>query len=161
MKPAYLLLGIGNADRGDDGAGPKLAESLSRDADLQRLGVDILPHPGEGASLMDLWEGTALTVVVDAMKSKTPIGTVRRIDAHQETLSSGVFHYSSHLFSLAEAVEMARQLDRLPKALIIYGIEGANYEFGAPLSPEVAAAMEKVAECVRGEFIGACGESNR
>ncbi len=154
MSSKILFLGVGNPDRGDDGVGPMLAKKLSDDPDLKKAGVEVLPHFGEGGSLMDLWEGTNLTVVVDAMKSKAPVGTVRRIDASNEKIEGGLFNYSSHLFSLGEAVEMARLLGRLPKRLIVYGIEGANFAFGAPLSQEVEAAMVKVERDVRGEFLG-------
>ncbi|NTV47465.1 MAG: hydrogenase maturation protease, partial [Chlorobiales bacterium] len=93
-----------------------------------------------------------LVVIVDAMKSKSPVGTVRRFEALREKLGTGMFHYSSHLFGLAEAVEMARVLGQLPKELIIYGIEGASFAFGAPLSPAVAAVLPEVEAKVRREF---------
>lgn len=148
----YLLLGVGNRDRGDDGIGPLMAEEFSNDNDLKKLGVEISPHSGEGASLMDLWRDTELTVIIDAMKSGAPVGTVRRFDANTDKLNVGEFYYSSHLFSLAEAVEMARLLKRLPKNLIIYGIEGLSYSFGAPLSPEVAAVLTEVRNRVKHDF---------
>jgi len=155
MPPKFLFLGVGNRDRGDDAVGPRVAEKLAADPVFQRLNVDILSHGGEGASLMDLWQGTRKTVIVDAMKSGAVVGTVRRIDANADRLESGVFHYSSHLFGVAEAVEMARQLDRLPEALVIFGIEGRIYDFGAPLSPEVESALEDVTVQVKREFADA------
>jgi hydrogenase maturation protease len=102
---------------------------------------------------MELWVGARKVVIVDAMTSGAPVGTVRRFDAAADRLSGGTFYYSSHLFSLAEAVEMARQLNRLPESLIVYGIEGHSYSFGAPLSPEVEAALPALEEAVRGEFV--------
>ena len=53
---------------------------------------------------------------------------------------------STHHFGLAEAVELARALDRLPPRLWIYGIEGKQFEQGSVPSPEVTQAIEKVAE---------------
>jgi hydrogenase maturation protease len=152
MPSKFLIIGIGNRDRGDDSVGPKLAEKLAKDAALRAMNVDILSHSGEGASLMELWQGTEKTVIVDAMKSKAPLGRIVRLEATKEKLAAGAFYYSSHLFSLAEAVELARSLDRLPKELIIYGIEGSNFAFGAPLSKPVAAAMKKVETAIRKEF---------
>jgi len=147
-----IFFGIGNRDRGDDGVGPMLAETLAADESLRQRGVEVIPHSGEGASLMDIWEGAGLVVIVDAMKSGTAVGTIRRFDAEADRLSGGTFRYSSHLFSLAEAVEMARQLGRLPDRLIIYGIEGRDFAFGAPLTPEVAAALQGVTDSVYREF---------
>ena len=151
--PPYLILGVGNRDRGDDGIGPILAETLSKDEDLKKLNIEITPHFGEGTSLMEMWQDTELTVIIDAMKSGAPAGTVQRFDANKDKLGGGQFYYSSHLFSLAEAVEMARLLKRLPPNLIIYGIEGATYTFGSPLSPEVAAVFSDVSNKVKQEFL--------
>ena len=51
---------------------------------------------------------------------------------------------STHLLGVAEAVELARVLGRLPKALRLVAIEGRNFAHGAKLSPQVEAAVETV-----------------
>lgn len=150
-----LFLGIGNENRADDSIGPRVAEALLQDVALRRAGVAIVAHSGEGASLMDLWDGVLQVVVVDAMRSGAPCGTVRRFDACREPLTDSVFHYSSHLFGLAEAVEMARALNRLPRQLVIFGIEGTRYDFGAPPSPQVLKALPGVIAAVRKELVAA------
>jgi hydrogenase maturation protease len=58
----------------------------------------------------------------------------------------GFFHYSTHAFSVAEAVELARSLDQLPAHLVVYGIEGANFAAGVELSPAVEQAVEAAVE---------------
>jgi hydrogenase maturation protease len=150
MKP--LFLGVGNLHRADDGVGPLLAEKLAQDADLAQI-ADIMPHSGEGASLMHLWEERERVIVVDAMKSGQPLGTIHRFDAVVQTLSYGVFRYSSHLFGLAEATEMSRALGTLPKEMIIYGIEGREFSFGADVSPEVTESLQKVEADVRADLV--------
>ncbi len=47
---------------------------------------------------------------------------------------------------LAEAVELARALGRLPARLVVYGIEAASFETGAEPSAAVRAAAESVAD---------------
>ena len=147
-----LFLGVGNLHRADDGVGPALAHRLAEDKAFPKKGVEVLPHFGEGVSLMNLWEGADRVVIVDAMKSGARAGSVHRFDAVGEKLNHGVFRYSSHLFGLAEATEMSRQLGSLPKSMIIYGIEGRNFTFGDPMSPSVTRAMNKVESLVRKEF---------
>ena len=151
---SILFLGVGNLHRADDGAGPLLAQRLSEDQLLIKRGVDILPHSGEGVSLMHLWEGIDRVVIVDAMKSGLRCGTVRRFDAAHEPLHHGVFRYSSHLFGLAEAVEMARALGTLPPSMIIYGIEGREFTFGEAMSPSVLRSLAKVEKSVRDDLKG-------
>lgn len=148
-----LFIGVGNLHRADDGVGPSLAEKLSCDPEFKKQGVVAQPHSGEGASLIHLWQDVERVVIVDAMKSGLRCGTVRRFDVAKEKLNHGIFRYSSHLFSLAEAVEMSRQLGSLPKHMIIYGIEGKEFTFGAKMSPSVAKSMAKVEEAVRKECL--------
>ena len=54
--------------------------------------------------------------------------------------------------SLAETVELARALGRLPAQTVVYGIEGGSFAVGEPLTPEVAAAAVRVANAIREEL---------
>lgn len=140
-----VILGIGNRYRSDDAVGPLVADRLAA------LGLPAREHSGEGAGLIEAWSGAEHVVVVDAMQSGARPGTVRRLDAGAEALPTGLFRYSSHRFGLAEAVETARALGRMPASLVIYGIEGRAFGFGEALSPEVAEAVEEVVRRVAGE----------
>ena len=66
-----------------------------------------------------------------------------RFDAAQ-LLDARFRHRGAHTFSLADVIELARALDRLPVRLAGYGIEGAAFEIGTGLSPAVEAAVEAV-----------------
>lgn len=141
-----LVIGVGNRWRSDDGVGPRIADELAA------LGVPATEHSGEGAGLIDAWSGRPWAVVVDAMRSGAEVGTVRRIDAIAEELPRDTFHRSSHLFGVAEAVETARVLGRLPDRLVIFGIEGGSFSFGDRLCPAVEAAVAEVVGRIRVEF---------
>ncbi|MGE5517022.1 MAG: hydrogenase maturation protease [Bacteroidota bacterium] len=138
---SVLILGIGHPFRGDDGIGPLVAERI---AALSLPHVTALAHHGEGADLMERWAGFDRVVVVDATRSDAPPGTIRRWDAVAEKLPAALFPKSSHLFGLAEAVEMARLLGRLPPALTVIGVEGKDFSAGVGVSPEVAAVVERI-----------------
>ena len=45
-----------------------------------------------------------------------------------------LFRTSTHLLGVAEAVELGRELDRLPQRLTVYGIEGERFDVGEGLS---------------------------
>lgn len=143
--PRVLVLGIGNRFRSDDGVGPAVADRL------RALGIPAGERSGEGAELIEAWQGHDAVIVVDACQSGAPPGTVLRIDAAAEPLPTGLFRYSSHLFGLAEAVETARALGRLPGRLVVYGVEGAAFGFGDALTPAVAAAVDEVVRRVAAE----------
>jgi len=99
----------------------------------------------DGVSLMEAWRDFERVILVDAACSGAVPGAIHRFDATQSELPCGLFHYSSHLFGVAEAVELARQLGRLSERLVVYGIEGAMFAYGEGLSAGVAEAVERVA----------------
>ncbi len=136
-----LVVGVGHRDRGDDGAGPALADAV---AALAPPGVDAFVTEGNLVGLLDVWAGRTRVVVVDATASGALPGTVRELDP------AGPFRHtaatSSHGFGLAETLALARALGRLPPEVRLFGIEGACYDIGAPLSDPVAAAVRGLAE---------------
>jgi len=100
---------------------------------------------GEGAALIEAWQGADTVFLFDAVfTGKKPAGTLYRLDAGAETIPADFFHYSTHRFGLAEAVELARELGQLPPRLVIFGIEGENFDYGAKLSPAVEKTIQEV-----------------
>jgi hydrogenase maturation protease len=140
-QASIVILGVGNEYRGDDGAGIAVARRLRA---LFPGNVLIQEESGEGAALIQAWQGAAWVMLMDAVRSGAPPGAIHRLDARAASLPTRFFHYSTHAFSVAEAVELARSLDQLPPHLIVYGIEGENFSAGVGLSPAVEQAVEAV-----------------
>jgi hydrogenase maturation protease len=134
-----LILGCGNPDRSDDAAGLLVAQRLGQ------LGVEAHEQPGEMLALMDAWSGAAEVILIDAVMSGAPPGEITRWDG-AAPLPREPFRCSTHALGVAEAVELARALGRLPPKLILYGIEGMKFDRGGPVSPEVADAVERLAQ---------------
>ncbi len=145
-QPSTVVIGVGNEYRSDDGAGIAVARRLRM---LFPTGVTVLEESGEGAALIEAWKGATWVMLVDAVRSGAPPGTIHRLDARAAPVPTGFFHYSTHAFSVAEAVELARSLDQLPAHLIVYGIEGENFTAGVELSSAVKQAVEAVVERAR------------
>ncbi len=141
-----IVIGIGNLWRRDDGAGLAVARLLARTP-----GVDVLEREGEPASLIDAWDGADALWLVDAVSSGAAPGTVHRIEAAEQELPADLFRASTHHLGLADAVELARALGRLPARTVFFGVEGASFDAGEGLSAEVAAAATRVAEQIRKE----------
>jgi len=139
------IIGFGNALRGDDGVGQAVVEVLEAHA------VACEALDGDGTELMEAWRGYETVFVVDTTLSGAPPGTVVRIDARQTTLGQGLWRSSSHQFGVAEAVELCRALDELPPKLILYGVEGACFDYGAGLTEDVARSIDDVAARIAGE----------
>jgi hydrogenase maturation protease len=141
-----LIVGLGNAWRGDDGAGTAVARALGDDP-------RVLVHEGEPIALLDAWAGAAEVMVVDAVSSGAPAGTVHRLDAAAAPLPATVARGSTHAFGLAETIELARTLDRLPPRLMVYGIEGEDFLAGDELSAPVRAAVDAVRRELRERLV--------
>jgi hydrogenase maturation protease len=145
--PRCIVLGLGNPDRGDDAAGRAVARRLRDDPPE---GVTVAE--ADGADLLDRLDGADTAYLIDACVSGAAAGTVRRLDVGAAPLPEGAFGLSTHGFGLAQAVGLARALGRLPATCVVYAIEGAAFEPGAPLSPAVADAVEAVAGRLRSEL---------
>jgi hydrogenase maturation protease len=147
-----VVIGVGNPVGGDDGAGIEVARRVRGRADPE---FEVLELDGEPGRLIDAWEGAACAIVVDAAASGSPPGTVRRIDAVAAPLPAGLRASSTHALGVAEAVELARALGRLPASLVVYGIEGERFAAGERLSAAVEDAIDDVVDLVLADGAGA------
>ncbi|MGF1474859.1 MAG: hydrogenase maturation protease [Geminicoccaceae bacterium] len=142
-----LIIGVGNPDRGDDGAGRKVIELL-RDRLARTLpqdGLELAEHSGETTSLVEAFAGREYVAIIDAASSGDALGTYRRFEAADGPLPADLGETSSHGFGVAQAIELARALGSLPERCQVYAIEGAIFDMGASLSPAVLQAAEDVA----------------
>ena len=137
---ATVVIGIGNEWRGDDGVGPFVVKKLCEQS-LPR--VRMVPNVADGLDLLDAWCEADCVYIIDALQSGATPGTTVRVDALRETLPTSTT-YSSHTFGLAEAVELSRTLNTLPKQLIVIGIEGSDFSMGAPITPAVEHAAQQL-----------------
>lgn len=145
---ATLVIGIGNPDRGDDGAGLEVARRL-RLCGLPQ--ADLLECDGEATALMAAWRERARVIVVDAALGGGQPGSVRRFVAHLGPLSARL-QSSTHAWGLSEALELARSLGQLPPCVIVYALEGRSFEPGARLSAAALRAVEQACEQVLAEL---------
>ena len=132
-----LIIGCGNRQRSDDGAGIVVAEKL------RELGIKADICAGQPADLIEAWTGADDVIVVDVVVTGAPVGTVQTWDARQVPISCNA-PASTHGLGVAEAIELARVLGRLPARLKVYGIEGQRFEHGAELSSELDSGIEEV-----------------
>lgn len=142
------IIGCGNVERGDDAAGVLATRRL------RELGVEAEEQDGEALGLLERWTGAAGVILIDAVVTGAPVGQIAVWDARTAALAAGPFRCSTHALGVAEAIALARVLDRLPPRFLIYGIEGRRFDPGAEPSPEVVAAAEVVARRIVQEVAG-------
>lgn len=151
VRPA-LVVGLGSPDRGDDAVGPIVAQRI---ATLRLSGVQVLERE-DPTALIDLWDGRDLAIVVDAVCSNGVPGTLVIMESGVDGAPltgdawAGTGRDGTHAFGLAAAVELSRALHRLPRRLVLIGIEAGGLEHGAPLTAPVSAAVERAIRAARG-----------
>ena len=142
----WLVIGVGNRDRGDDAIGPYVCELLRARFDGQLRSVVC-----EG-SIIDLalhWGPGDRVVVVDAMPPGSAPGRTVTIDVTADGMSVPAA-VSTHDVDVSVAIELARALGRMPSELVVVGIEAGQVDWCAPLSAAVvdaaAATVEQLVE---------------
>ena len=140
-----LVIGVGNEYRSDDAAGLVVARRLRQ---LSLGNVTVIEESGEGTDLMESWKGADTVIIVDAASSGAKPGTIHRIDARAQRIPTGLLRYSTHAFSVGEAVELARAMNRLPPRMVVYGVEGERFDEGTVLSRAVQGSVDAVVDLV-------------
>ncbi|HMW32771.1 MAG TPA: hydrogenase maturation protease [bacterium] len=139
---SVVVIGIGNEYRRDDRAGIEVVRAI---ADMCLPDVCVIEHNGDGSSLQDVWSDARWVIIIDTVCSDNIPGTIYRLRANADIIPGNFFNYSSHAYSISEAIELAKALHHPVPEVIIYGIEGANFEFGEELTPNV---REKIGDLI-------------
>jgi len=137
---------LGSRFRGDDAVGPLIADRL------RAAGATVLDCDDEPTRLLDAWAGLELVVIVDAVSSGAVAGTVHRVDPGDGPLPGDLGLASTHAFSISDALELGRAVGQAPRRVIVIGVEGAAFGMGDPITAEVEAALDGVAESVLAEL---------
>ncbi len=145
MSTRALVIGLGNPDRGDDAVGLIVARRI---AALGIPGVAVREAGGDTLALLDHWAEAERVVLIDAAAPLTRPGRIHRLDPSFGPLPRDLALGSTHAFGLADAVELARTLGRLPAGMVIFAIEAARFDHGAALSAPVAQAAREAAAMI-------------
>jgi len=140
------IIGIGNEFRSDDAVGILIARKLKE----FYPDYDIIESDGNGIDLLSIFQEYDKVILIDAAvaEKNEDVGQVREIKVAQETNFSNIKIFSSHSFSLLEAIKMGKQLSILPKELILYLILSQNFSFGQEISEKVKKALEKILDII-------------
>jgi len=151
MTPAGpVVIGLGNRARGDDGAGPAVAD-LVRERAPQ---LEVLVCEREPSGLIEAWADATVAIVVDAVAGPQPGRVHRLLPGRDQVIERLPSHASSHTLGLGETLELAGAIGRLPALTVVYGIEADSFGHGDPISAPVAARLDTVAEAVIAETVG-------
>ncbi len=129
------VLGLGNTDRADDGAGILVAQALKKPFPL----FSFSEHDGVEGSALDISEkrGDATVFFVDAANLKSPPGTIRVVRAEDVNDKEITTH------RVAVAL-MASLLEKSGKKVAVVCIQPGKIEFRGTVTSEVRDSVEAV-----------------
>jgi hydrogenase maturation protease len=142
------VIGCGNSNRCDDGAGPAVLRALAARGLAQELPrVHLLDAGTDGMAVMFAARGCRTLVVVDACRSGAPPGAIFEVpgaeleQCHQPSLSLHDFRWNHALYA-------GRRMygENFPADVTVLLIEAGNLELGIGLSPAVADAADRVVD---------------
>jgi hydrogenase maturation protease len=135
----WLLVGVGSDLRGDDAFGPLLARRLAEEG-FPALDAATSPESLTGPILRS---GAEVLILADVGSLGAPPGTLRLLPA-AAVPPGGTSTHDPGLGLLVAYLEAQR-----PLTVRILAVEPARMGLGVPVSPEVAAAVDRAAGAVR------------
>lgn len=107
------------------------------------LGLDILPY----------LEGIARLLVVDAVETAEPVGTIIRMTGDEIPLALAT-KVSPHQMGLKDLLLVADLQGYAPQEMVLWGVQPGSIEMDIELSPEVAEAVDILQVKVLEELAG-------
>jgi len=146
-KPGQPLtiLGVGNTLCTDDGLGPAVVASLQRQ--WHGDGVAIVDGGTLGMSLLPLLEDTEKLLLVDAIRTDDPPGSLVRLEG-EDVLPAVRLRLSPHQVGVADLLDSARLLGTMPDKVILIGLVPESIGLGFGLTERIAAALPTLTEAI-------------
>jgi hydrogenase maturation protease len=150
MKKKILIAGIGNLLFTDEGVGVHIIRQLSK-KNLPE-GVELADLGTATFDLTRLMDGKDKVIIIDAVISDDPPGTVYRFTADDLKASKRRLSTSLHQFGLLEALESAAQTGIRPE-VVIFGITAKDYQTpSTELSAELKESVPRIVETILKEI---------
>jgi hydrogenase maturation protease len=141
------IIGCGNPNRSDDGAGLRVIQRLRLQADAwSGADVSLLDAGTDGMAVMFAARGCSSLILVDACCSGAQAGAVFEVPG-SELAEEPTAALNLHDFRWDHAIAAGRKLfgEAFPSDVVVFLIEACTLDFGLELSAEVDAATALVA----------------
>ncbi|MDH4232011.1 MAG: HyaD/HybD family hydrogenase maturation endopeptidase [Nitrospirota bacterium] len=137
-----LVLGIGNVLMTDDSVGIRVINELERRFRFPES-VELLDGGTSGIELLSYISNRDYLIIVDAIKSDFPPGTVVKVEG-EDVPARFMTRISPHQLGLSDLLAAASLTGELPKQMVLFGIEPNRVELGLEMTEEVKGSFEKL-----------------
>lgn len=137
------VIGCGNANRSDDGAGVAVVQALRQGA--TRADVRLLDAGTDGMAVMFAARGCATLIVIDCCRTGGEPGAVFEVPG-AELEAAHAPSLNLHDFRWDHALHAGRRIfrEQFPRDVVVLLIEAGSLALGLDLTAEVAAAVARV-----------------
>ena len=155
VQKHILVLGVGNILLTDEGVGVRAVEKL-QEAYTFSPNIRLLDGGTLGLKLLEPITEADYLIVVDAIKTGQPAGTIERLSlaALRKRIS---LKNSLHQFDLLETLAHAQFLESLPETVIVGIVPEDTVTLSLELSETVRSRLENLVSAVLEEITGAGG----
>lgn len=144
---AISVVGLGNVLLGDDAIGPLVIAHLEARYDFPS-NVTLADLGTPGLNLQPYLGGLRGLVVVDAIRSSRPAGSVLTFDREHLARHPPPPRVSPHDLGLKESLHLIELEEGRPLPIVLVGVSVAHTKQGSPMSSEVTAAVEPACQAV-------------
>jgi hydrogenase maturation protease len=142
------IIGCGNSNRTDDGAGVYVAQNLLKFLQTNpKENVRVFDAGTGGIDVMFQARGSSRLIIVDASQSGSEAGAIYQVPGEELEREREV-SYSLHDFRWDDALYAGRKIFRedFPKDVTVFLIEAESLDYGLELTAKVKESAEKVIE---------------
>ncbi len=138
--PKILILGVGNLLLSDEGVGVQVIQRLQERYRLPE-DVQVLDGGTLGMDLLYYLEGVETLLIVDAVETGGPPGTLIRLAGGEVPAFLSV-KLSPHQVGVPDMLFAAQLKGIEPRDIVLWGVQPGSLEIGLELSPAVAEQVD-------------------
>jgi hydrogenase maturation protease len=141
-----LVLGLGNVLLGDDGLGAAAVARMERSYRIPP-GVQLEDGGTLGLSLLGLLAESDRVILVDAVRTDDPPGTLVRIDG-KHVMDAVRERLSPHQVGVADLLDAARLIDCYPTSVTLLGLVPETIDLSVVRSNAIDASLDELVEAM-------------
>ncbi len=137
MKKKLGIIGIGNPLRRDDGIGLLLLYYLQQNIKVISRTIDFIDGGTSGMNLLHILENYDRIYLLDAVDFKGKPGELKKFTIDEVKNQKLSFSLSTHEPDFLSVIMFLKELNKVPKNILIFGIQPKDISYGRELSKEL------------------------
>lgn len=150
VKPAVLVLGIGNLVMCDDGVGVRVVQQLQRSYTFPE-NVNVVDGGTLGLDLLPMLENVTHLILVDAVETGRKPGTVVRLSGEELPIALQT-KLSPHQMGLKDLLAVSELMGHAPREMVLVGVQPGCIEMGTEMTPDVEVKLDCMVSNVLSEL---------